>query len=608
MTGADFKSAFKTRKLTCEDGLQKELELAAETLQLTPAALAQAYFLFVLNRKGSSNHITKESWQAFTDHQQQQHQKKSSGRPAPETLTFNGPSWEALSEVLGDNTNLQHETPTRTTTGTGTKRPDSVPRQSQPAGHTPFQSRTQRGHVQATLNQQLSLPGLEEGMDIDGRQRCSVRVLESAEPRKQTFMVDRLQHKVEYLESRITAFAGALETAEGTAASQSVASVCQENALVVGRICCDSEGKLNNQSVLLEGSQAASGGTRTQLRLDNVPSFRIFPGQIVGVRGVKSSGHCLVASELITTLPQPMPASTSEQMAQYASATGPSGLSVVVAAGPFTCSEDVRYEPLQALLDYCQAHPVDVLLLLGPFVDSEHAAVADGSLDDAFQDVFEAQVLGRLERWLSTYGASTTHVVMLPSTRDVHHAAVFPQPPFPTPASGRITMLPNPATFCCNEVVFGCATTDILKHLSGQQLTKCGQAGEGMTSLAMHVLGQRSYYPMYPPAAGTMLDSALGAALQLPVTPDVLLLPSDLAPFARLAPVQPVPSSAVGSGEVVVINPGRLTKGSTGGQFAHLQIGALKEGMAAGSGQLPTTAAKLAHRVDQRCKVLIKKV
>ena len=35
---------------------------------------------------------------------------------------------------------------------------------------------------------------------------------------------------------------------------------------------------------------------------------------------------------------------------------------------------------------------------------------------------------------------------------------------------------------------------------------------------------------------GSFLDTSLGAALSMPVTPDVLLLPSHLAPFAKLAP------------------------------------------------------------------------
>lgn len=47
----------------------------------------------------------------------------------------------------------------------------------------------------------------------------------------------------------------------------------------------------------------------------------------------------------------------------------------------------------------------------------------------------------------------------------------------------------------------------------------------------------RSYFPVFPPPPGALLDTSLAAeALQLPVTPDVLLVPSELAPFAQLLP------------------------------------------------------------------------
>ena len=41
-------------------------------------------------------------------------------------------------------------------------------------------------------------------------------------------------------------------------------------ATFVGRICCDSEGRLNEQSVMLEGSIAVSGGARVRLDLSQV--------------------------------------------------------------------------------------------------------------------------------------------------------------------------------------------------------------------------------------------------------------------------------------------------------------------------------------------------
>lgn len=71
---------------------------------------------------------------------------------------------------------------------------------------------------------------------------------------------------------------------------------------------------------------------------------------------------------------------------------GKRGLSVVVAAGPYSTSEDCEYEPLQALLEYCAQHKPDALLLLGPFVDVEHPLVHTGLLEETFDEVFESRV------------------------------------------------------------------------------------------------------------------------------------------------------------------------------------------------------------------------
>lgn len=49
---------------------------------------------------------------------------------------------------------------------------------------------------------------------------------------------------------------------------------------MVGRICCDSEGRLNEHSVMLEGSVELSNGMRTKLDLSKLDSFKLFPGQV----------------------------------------------------------------------------------------------------------------------------------------------------------------------------------------------------------------------------------------------------------------------------------------------------------------------------------------
>ena len=130
-----------------------------------------------------------------------------------------------------------------------------------------------------------------------------------------------------------------------------------------------------------------------------------------------------------------------------------------------------------------------------------------------------------------------------------------------------------------------------------------------------------SFYPMFPPAPGALLDSSLASNLQLPVTPDIILLPSDLNPFAKLlalpaplpqeanpaAPQQSAVPAHTG-GQVVCVNPGRMTKGAGGGTFARLQIGPSEEGRAAALGRPPATNGKLLHHVHARCKVTIARV
>ena len=134
-----------------------------------------------------------------------------------------------------------------------------------------------------------------------------------------------------------------------------------------------------------------------------------------------------------------------------------------------------------------------------------------------------------------------------------------------------------------------------------------------------------SFYPLYPPATGAFLDSSLASALQMPCTPDILLLPSDLSVFAkplqlptaeqlqRAAGVQegeevpPAAQAALG-GTVLCINPGRLAKGTTGGTLAQLQIKPSQEGLAALRGEQPPTNGAISHRVSERCRVTIQRV
>lgn len=82
-----------------------------------------------------------------------------------------------------------------------------------------------------------------------------------------------------------------------------------------------------------------------------------------------------------------------------------------------------------------------------------------------------------------------------------------------------------------------------------------------MGRLARHVLTQRNFYPLYPPEAGVPFDVEHHAQIgRLRVRPHVLILPSDLRYFIK---------EVDGS---IVVNPEHLTKGSSGGTFARIQV------------------------------------
>lgn len=70
-----------------------------------------------------------------------------------------------------------------------------------------------------------------------------------------------------------------------------------------------------------------------------------------------------------------------------------------------------------------------------------------------------------------------------------------------------------------------------------------------------------SYYPLYPPHESVPMDlinSEFGTRMPNDRLPDLLILPSDLRCFAKCV-----------NGHVC-LNPGRLTKGETGGTYARV--------------------------------------
>lgn len=151
----------------------------------------------------------------------------------------------------------------------------------------------------------------------------------------------------------------------------------------VGRICCDNEGKLDASSTLLIGTDDTKLRS-VHLNFSRVKSFAVIPGQTVMVKGVNPRGDVFYVNEIMNeiTLNLPKCAQLSEP------------LSMVVASGPFTKPNDILYEPMHELIQYCQVNKPNVLIINGPFLDADNQVIATGDLPESFAAFFEKMIVG----------------------------------------------------------------------------------------------------------------------------------------------------------------------------------------------------------------------
>ncbi|XP_058005627.1 uncharacterized protein LOC110640495 isoform X1 [Hevea brasiliensis] len=462
---------------------------------------------------------------------------------------------------------------------------------------TPFGRRTDKFVVKFNIN---NLPDTENGDNkhahenleddiikrVHPRTKCSLVVHGSGPEPGCRFMYDRIEDRFNALENRVRRHAALLSSSGLYEEPMDPTIASQRNVFAVGMICCEGEGHLNDKSILLQNSSVEhSGGQRVRLDLNKLSQFSIFPGQIVGVEGHNPSGHCLIASKVVDSVPSsaspdedlhPAKKQALDQEIQSTDSTyTQKDISMLIASGPFTTTDNLLFEPLTELLAYASRKPPQLLILLGPFVDSEHPEIRKGTVDRSFDEIFHMEIIRRLQDYVE-YMGSDAHVLIVPSTRDANHDFVFPQPAFeihPPNLKHQITSLTNPGIFAANQVRVGCCTVDILRQLSREEMSrnlKDGTPSDRMSRLANHILSQRSFYPLYPPAEDIPLDFSLAPeALYFTSVPDILILPSDMKYFVK---VLSLGGGSEGEEQMkcICINPGRLAKGEGGGTFVEL--------------------------------------
>ncbi|CAG9789223.1 unnamed protein product [Diatraea saccharalis] len=377
---------------------------------------------------------------------------------------------------------------------------------------------------------------------------------------KSMFGFELLHEKASTFDNHISYISRCIMKKAGIAESTSVRHKTQTEVTVAGRIECDADARLNPKCVMLQGTWEESLSQIVSIDMDNLQQYSLFPGQVVVMKGINPRGDKFIAHEVFCDSSLPIPDCRADMMNCLEGT-----LSILVAAGPYTTSDNLNYEPLKDLVTHITTHKPHVVIMTGPFMDSEHSMVKELSMAETFKSFFEKLVdsLGELNN-----SCPFTKIYIVSSLKDAFHVNIYPTPAYSSRRKHmNINFLPDPCTLNINGIIVGVTSTDVLMHISQEEIS-LGMGGDRLSRLAAHIMQQQTYYPLWGAGAGSSLpvDAALWAAhAQLPTTPHVIVLPSNFRYFVKEI------------NGCVVVNPEHLTKGTGGGTFARLLVSAEKE-------------------------------
>lgn len=326
-----------------------------------------------------------------------------------------------------------------------------------------YESRSNSGEKVHEFNNRISDRGpFEKSSRLPIGVRCSIQLTDeevfSNVDDRYRYMFTLLDERSRALDKHFLALQDTMCTAGQITELSPLGVASPDMVWVCGRICNDSsEGSINKTSIILEGSKSQSGGRRIHLDIQEVPQFALFPGQIVLVEGMNTSGRHMIAKRIIEGLPKPhvqTPASTIMQYNFSKEYQNGKPLNIVTACGPFTTSDNLNYDPLGDLLYNMQETTPDVLILVGPFVDISQPHLCSGDVklmgggetdtasegtvlphDASYEMVFvEKIVRDAFGAYFNAENGSNsylpTQIILVPSLLDAHHEFVYPQPPF----------------------------------------------------------------------------------------------------------------------------------------------------------------------------------
>jgi len=363
------------------------------------------------------------------------------------------------------------------------------------------------------------------------------------------YMNNRVASRAEALEQRLEELQTAITTQHKVEPTP-FNFPTQDDVIAVGRVASE-EAQLDETCVVLE-SNRQFGKARVKVLLNEINQYSLFPGQIIGSHGFNPTGKLFIAKKFYELAPLPF----------YQPIKAPKfrPFNVLVASGPWTSSDNLEFSFMQTLLQEVQSDEPNLLILIGPFIDEKHPQLQPELQTKTYQEVFMEKVYKKLRNL-----EKSTKTILVPSLRDLtHNYYVYPQPPFHSSLISKldgIESVSNPCTMLVNGVSIGVTSHDIIKQLAAEEISRSTEANtDRIGRLCGHIVTQRSFHPMFPPAQGVPLDTTNLHNLELQYTPDIMIVPSDLACFVK---------NVHGC---LFVNPGRVGKGKSSGTFARFTV------------------------------------
>ncbi|KAE8542848.1 hypothetical protein D1P53_000911 [Cryptococcus gattii VGV] len=509
--------------------------------------------------------------------------------------------------------------------------PSGVSPSSSPQLGQSFTKQANSNTVVETLN--IHLPQLPPSHTrLASKPRVELSSTITAADYNYRYMFEKLSERSEALDDTIDEYADAIKDAYGLSELGDPHFVSDESIYTVGRILSNTTSSKSDKVALknsfhLQSSRLIGAGKRIALELPEeklqvrggapgVKGFSLYSGCLVCIKGRNGGGSKFVAEEILLLPPSLLPQTSASELIdfQYGDKLKGEPLSLMVAAGPYTLNENLLFEPFETLVDKVLEDRPDVFILLGPFIDSQHPIIKSCAVTETPQEIFRKQISRRLQKVVTQ--SPSTVIILVPSVRDIvsHHMA-FPQSMLEKEYLGlpkKVKALPNPCTFSVNEVTISLSSVDILFHLGQAHAPIRAQEADpdpdmngspAPDPLANHirqVLGQRSFYPIFPPpedvAGEVNLDVTHYPLLKMDQAPDILILPSRLNKFTKIVD------------STLVINPSHIARARATGHYAKIIIHPTAREILEGSMEVDGEESLCEHQVYERARSEIWKI